>query len=96
MGTNRQKKMKPIIISHIRQLDMKVQSNDEHQRGVATLAERFAARLESFIQVVIDALSCEKRIIHGTYYYFFLICSYPFSNHIANANNSFVHVKAKD
>ena len=32
-----------LIISHVRQSDMKVQSNDEHQNGVAKLAETFAA-----------------------------------------------------
>lgn len=31
------------IISHVRQSDMTIQSNDEHQRGVAELAERFAS-----------------------------------------------------
>ncbi|MBR3412448.1 MAG: CRISPR-associated helicase Cas3' [Bacteroidales bacterium] len=31
------------IISHIRQTDMKIQSNEEHQQGVAERAERFAA-----------------------------------------------------
>ena len=31
------------FISHIRQTDMEIQSNDEHQQGVARLAERFAA-----------------------------------------------------
>lgn len=36
--------MESNIISHIRQLDMKIQSNDEHQRGVAALAERYAAQ----------------------------------------------------
>lgn len=32
------------IISHVRQSDMKIQSNDEHQRGVAEKAEAFAAK----------------------------------------------------
>lgn len=31
------------IISHVRQADMAVQSNDDHQQGVAKLAETFAA-----------------------------------------------------
>lgn len=31
------------IISHIRQTDMVIQSNEEHQRGVAQRAETFAA-----------------------------------------------------
>ena len=31
------------IISHVRQADMAVQSNHDHQRGVAERAERFAA-----------------------------------------------------
>ena len=35
--------MKRIIISHVRQSDKKIQTNDEHQRGVAALAEHFAA-----------------------------------------------------
>lgn len=36
--------MKPkTIISHVRQADMAVQSNEEHQRGVAQRAEAFAA-----------------------------------------------------
>ena len=30
------------IISHVRQTDMAIQSNDEHQRGVAELASKFA------------------------------------------------------
>ena len=30
------------IISHVRQSDMAIQSNDEHQRGVAELASKFA------------------------------------------------------
>ena len=32
-----------LIISHVRQSDMKVQSNDEHQNGVAKMAQCFAA-----------------------------------------------------
>ena len=31
------------IISHVRQTDMAVQSNNDHQRGVAERAEAFAA-----------------------------------------------------
>lgn len=34
---------KRIIISHIRESDMAVQLNDDHQSGVAAMAERFAA-----------------------------------------------------
>lgn len=30
------------VISHIRQIDMVTQSNDEHQQGVATRAQSFA------------------------------------------------------
>lgn len=32
-----------IIISHVRQIDGIVQSNEEHQRGVAELASKFAS-----------------------------------------------------
>lgn len=43
-----------IIISHIRQADMTVQSNEEHLSGVAKMAERFAANfgLGSFGQLM--------------------------------------------
>lgn len=32
-----------IIISHVRQTDIAIQSNEEHQRGVAQKAKTFAA-----------------------------------------------------
>lgn len=35
-----------IIISHIRQSDMAVQSNSAHQQGVSEMAERFAAQFD--------------------------------------------------
>ena len=36
--------MKTTIISHVRQSDKAIQTNEAHQRGVAALAERFAAK----------------------------------------------------
>ena len=35
---------KKLIISHVRELDMKVQTNEEHQQGVARLTEHFAEK----------------------------------------------------
>ena len=32
------------MISHVREFDMKVQTNEDHQRGVAKRAELFAAK----------------------------------------------------
>ena len=37
------KELSSIIISHVRQSDLEVQSNDEHQQGVAEMAKTFAA-----------------------------------------------------
>ncbi|MBO4282159.1 MAG: HD domain-containing protein, partial [Bacteroidales bacterium] len=34
--------MNTIVLSHVRQTDMAIQPNDEHQEGVARLASQFA------------------------------------------------------
>ena len=36
-----------VVISHVRQSDMEIQSNDNHQSGVAIVASKFAAAFGS-------------------------------------------------